>query len=265
MTRSRILKAASRFITASGPQVLWTPSILNPTASYEESASSAGAVATLTDKTGNGWNLTQASSTLRPTIQTNILNGKSVITFDGGDFISSASNFTITGDLAVTILIVYRKTVANAGTAFGWGNTTALNAFGIYDDNSAISGVNYGGGNNYRFANKPVNTWMIMTLAKSPGPINTTSVARLNGSDNAGTGHSTTTPNVVAGPLVLGQWANLATPKLAGSIAEFHVIPGTASLADLQRLEGYAASTARWGLQASLPADHPYKSSPPYI
>ena len=48
---------------------------------------------------------------------------------------------------------------------------------------------------------------------------------------------------------------------LNGSVGEIIVTSTITSLADRQRIEGYLAW--KWGLEANLPADHPYKSTPP--
>jgi hypothetical protein len=50
---------------------------------------------------------------------------------------------------------------------------------------------------------------------------------------------------------------------LDGSVGEIIVTSTITSLADRQKLEGYLAW--KWGLEANLPADHPYKSTPPTV
>jgi len=41
------------------------------------------------------------------------------------------------------------------------------------------------------------------------------------------------------------------------------VIQSAAGTATRQLIEGYFAH--RWGLEGSLPGDHPYKTDPPYV
>lgn len=53
---------------------------------------------------------------------------------------------------------------------------------------------------------------------------------------------------------------SLGTPQ---DLAELIVVPAALSTADRQKVEGYLAH--KWGLSESLPADHPYKSSPPVV
>jgi hypothetical protein len=50
---------------------------------------------------------------------------------------------------------------------------------------------------------------------------------------------------------------------LNGFISEMVVTNGVLSTTDRQRLEGYLAH--KWGLEANLPAGHPFKSLPPTV
>lgn len=244
---------------------LWTPAQLNPIARYLEPTTAAGTITSIADRTGNGWTLNQFLGAQRPTIDANVLNGKSVITFAGNNSIATTANFTLTGNAAWTVLIVLRKTVANNGSSFGWGQAAiSLGAVGLYSS-STIHEIAYAGGNGYKLSSIPLNAWNILVFNKSTGPISTTSGARLNGVDMSTTGHSANTPNILAGKLTLGRWTDYSGEALIGSVAEFAVFPGAASLADIQRLEGYAASSQAWGLAASLPSNHPYKNSPPTV
>jgi hypothetical protein len=247
---------------------LWTPAQLNPIARYLEPTTAAGTITSIADRTGNGWTLNQFLGAQRPTIDANVLNGKSVITFAGNNSIATTANFTLTGNAAWTVLIVFRKTVAANGSAFGWGSAvSSLGAVGLYNfpSPSNVNVIAYAGNNNFVIETIPLNAWNLYVFTKSPGAINATSTARLNGVNTALTGHSINTPNIQAGKLALGRWADFSFDQLIGSVAEFVVIPSAASLADIQRLEGYAASSQAWGLAASLPSDHPYKNSPPTV
>lgn len=47
-----------------------------------------------------------------------------------------------------------------------------------------------------------------------------------------------------------------------GQIGEIVIVSGDLSVTDRRRLEGYQAW--KWGLEAKLPADHPYKNIPPF-
>jgi hypothetical protein len=51
--------------------------------------------------------------------------------------------------------------------------------------------------------------------------------------------------------------------RLTGDLGELIVTRTALTLAERQRLEGYAAH--KWGLAGNLPGDHPYRSAPPLI
>jgi hypothetical protein len=59
----------------------------------------------------------------------------------------------------------------------------------------------------------------------------------------------------------IGNQANAASEYWIGSIGEILLYTTALSDADRQKVEGYLAW--KWGLQSSLPANHPYKSAPP--
>ena len=89
---------------------------------------------------------------------------------------------------------------------------------------------------------------------------------RLNGATSptsgavfAGNALATATAMLVGCRNVSG--ANPASYGYAGTIHEIILANAVPVLADRQKLEGYLA--ARWGLQALLPAGHPYKAVAP--
>ncbi len=69
------------------------------------------------------------------------------------------------------------------------------------------------------------------------------------------------TQNVIALGINAGDHAD--TTKLSGAIGEVVIVSGYVSTIDRQLIEGYMAW--RWGLQAKLPAGHPYLNAPPIV
>jgi hypothetical protein len=56
----------------------------------------------------------------------------------------------------------------------------------------------------------------------------------------------------------------LANPNSwRGSVGEIIQVSGDLTVENRQRVEGYLAH--KWGLEASLPADHPFRNAPPFI
>jgi hypothetical protein len=63
------------------------------------------------------------------------------------------------------------------------------------------------------------------------------------------------------GDLTIGAGVAGADRWLQGDLGELVITRTALSLAERQRLEGYAAH--KWGLAANLPGDHPYRDEPP--
>jgi hypothetical protein len=61
----------------------------------------------------------------------------------------------------------------------------------------------------------------------------------------------------------IGNHSNGISNTFDGTIGEIVFIQSAVSLSNRQKLEGYLAW--KWGLQANLPAGHPYKNVPPLL
>lgn len=62
-------------------------------ATYITGLSDGTAITTWNDRSGNGYNAAQSDSAKKPTYKVNILNGKPVVRFDGGDELALSSGF----------------------------------------------------------------------------------------------------------------------------------------------------------------------------
>jgi hypothetical protein len=103
------------------------------------------AVSSWTDSSGRGRHATQATGTLQPTFQTNELNGKPVVRFDGGDRLSVSA--LANTDPSATLIAVARPDSAGNQGLLGWWNAAgfaiASSAWG-YNGNAAGSAVPLG-------------------------------------------------------------------------------------------------------------------------
>lgn len=254
-------------IAGSAGGGVWTPAEIT-TALWLDAADSdtitlnGSNVSQWDDKSGNNRDVLQGTSSAQPGYATAAQNNLNTLTFDGGDFLGTAANFPLTGNAEFSIFVAYRKGSTNTeGCLLGWGNgINALGAVGLYNDGS-LSLWAYAGGNSFSINSIGVSTDYIMGYTKRPGAINATSAAWRNGADDATSGHQTTTPNITAEPLRVGQWASYTLNRLIGSVYEVIVLPVEADTDTRQRIEGYLAW--KWGLEANLPSDHPYKSVAP--
>jgi len=231
---------------AAQAQVAWTPSNTTVAAWYD--AADAGtvlisgtAVTNWLDKSGNGYHSSQASSNPRPQYQSSVLNGLPVVMFDGTDDV-----LPITGTFSMQNVFIVLN--ANDGATFtnwrwpfgGW--TASNNKFVAAYANPTTTQL-YSGGTAY-----------------------------LNGT-TAGSAYVNFDPlssYKIFGSMLTATSGARADWKIGngdafwkGGIAEIVVTSGTITTGDRQKVEGYLAW--KWGLQANLPANHPYKSEQPLL
>ena len=135
-------------IVASGVQG-FSPLELSPAlwldASDATTITSSGSPAKVSqwnDKSGNGYNFTQATGAAQPTLTTNAINGVSALSFDGSDTLtsSSAADVMLSGATGATMFVVQKNTldpptVANStGAPAGkWGTAATSNHFPFTD------------------------------------------------------------------------------------------------------------------------------------
>ena len=130
--RSRIRNVA---LIDSGALRPWRPTMTSGlqwwfAADHISGVAAGGAVSAWNDSSGNAYNLAQGTGSLQPTWQTNIINGKPIVRFDGSDYLPTASSFTINDTLSV--IVVYASAIATRTVLIGQENTA--NAFHLQVD-----------------------------------------------------------------------------------------------------------------------------------
>ena len=204
------------------------------------------------DKSGNDHHATQATASNQPTYTPSGLNGKPVLTFDGTDDFMSVPDF----DNAVSLALIssggsiLSPLIAGAAPALfspAWNvNRSAIQYRGRTD--TSIRQLNLGGsGNDFAIG------FISLDAASSE--------VRLSGNGGAQTTFSHTINSADTTINTLGRDFQGGTQFADGRIAEIVVASSLLSTDDRQKLEGYLAH--KWGLTANLPADHPYKTTPP--
>lgn len=224
----------------------------------------SGKVAEWKDKSTYGRHLYQDAAFRRPNYASNLLDSKHGLVFDGvSTWLATSGNFPVADDPAFSVYILYEKTAANKGAAYGWGTIEVTrSAFGLYDNGSTLVGYVYVGDNNYKIQTPPTNEPLIEGYVKSPGIIAETSLAVRNGVDvGLQTGNSLNIPTIASRPLHIGRFSDFAGLHLQGRVYEFIVVSSAQLENSRQKVEGYIAH--KWGLEANLPADHPFRDNPP--
>lgn len=242
-------------IFMTGTDEAWTPADLTLNRWYDASdtasiAESGNAVSQWNDKSGNAAHATQTNINNRPVSGTRNINGKNIIAFDsaGVDFLNMPSTDLIGKEVWAVFLIDDYSASASQLLLGAGGNVQV----GV---NSASMNLRlWQSSNPYTNDNKSTATvpqstatfagWLAHTSTKKfsiNGVLETTTDTYTSGSIN---------PNYIG----RGQYA-----YMDGAIGEIVITSGELSIADRQRMEGYLAW--KWGMQANLPATHPYSTT----
>jgi hypothetical protein len=249
----------------------WTPADID-TALWLDAADastiteSGGAVSQWDDKSGNGRDISQALSTQRPILAAAGLNGKPTLDFDGSNDYLFNTSVGASGLSNATIISVFKQVtggstedhqinIGQTGTtgkvrgfyrningtvlAFGGWASTAFSSFSL----------DIGGSHHiFGFANTALSGSGNLQFFKDG------SVETLTTSGALSTTLDGFSVGALQGALVGNYYSNI-------SVAEIIVLYEAISTVNRQKLEGYLAH--KWGLTASLPADHPYKTAVP--
>jgi len=257
------------------PGFLWNDSIWNPsmisTALWLDAADAStvttvsSAVSQWNDKSGNGRNFTQSTSGNRPALTTNALGGKPVVTFDGTDDRLTAS--VTTGSSTATVVSVWKlneqPTTGSQSFSFGrvYDIKTGSGGLQLVNDFSALS--IHTKSSFYQLSD--ASTRWFSSGTSTELTVQTFDTASTGFNRNGSVISSVASPSSVgeAGTVcAIGARADLnSITHLRGYVAELIVVNGIASNVVIQKLEGYLAH--KWGLEANLPNDHPYKTTGP--
>lgn len=220
------------------------------------------------DKSGGARHAVQATTTNQPTYTTNGLNGKALLAWDGSNDSMTISGGTtgstlkevLSGDNTYSIAMVIKPNVISnlpvlfhAPNASSWHFLVELNTGnGLYwgDFGGSYRTYNTGG-----FASTTSAT--LFTLVKRGAGLGDAYAGGTLVSSFTGT--LANTPSLVT-DFVLGSYS-ASNYNYNGAFAEIVVSNTEWSNTNREQLEGYFAH--KWGLTASLPANHPYKSTPP--
>jgi len=199
------------------------------------------------DKSGNGYHASQAVAAAQPLYVASGLNGKGSVEFDGVNALMPIS-FTDANSAPITLILAGRLDVAL--------QTSYIIDFENQRRVFTTSGDIFDGA--WSFASNSTTGNMLLQFSASTAEGNEVyrngvriSPAR-SGSDSFSTGI-----------VMLGGRHTNSTQNFDGLMSEIVMVRAVLSVSDRQKLEGYLAH--KWGLEANLPADHPYKSTPPTV
>lgn len=218
------------------------------------------AISQITSKASTTRTLSQATTTARPTTQPANLNGRRVALFDSSDSLFNLSVAVPSTPNHTVFLVARAAAILTQMAMFDYGlrETLYVNPNGTFNIYMAPTAPY----DNTRSYDVPAAYWgTSWRIAGVRDTATGNTQIWLDGllfdvgvNSDRGTGTGPT-------EFSLGSWGDGSGGFLNGQIAEYIEVNGDVSIADKERIEGYLAH--KWGLTASLPAGHPYKTTPP--
>ena len=244
----------------------WTPAQISPSLWLDASDATTITLNSTTisqwnDKSGNSRNVSQANASLQPVYTLSGLNSLNIANFDGSDDVLNGIAMTnFFSPTSYSAFVVGRARTIVTNSVNGYENEAFYGDSGGYvamylRSSNLIGAYNYDTGNKVATTAYTANTFVIGYAELSGSNIR----IRTNGGSETITAASA--PYSLLSTLQLGRSWNSNVYCLDGEIAEVIFTNAALSNTNRQLIEGYLAH--KWGMQANLPNDHPYKSSAP--
>jgi hypothetical protein len=248
------------------PSAPWSPAALSTLRAWFKSdgitgVSDGGEINKWGDSSGNGNDVTNTQTSLRPTYETNELDGKPVVRFyNSSGFTYSSGNIYASSTTDVQIVAVAKWNSANNVAICDVAGYSPL--MRVQNSQVAIFALN--GGGNLTLGQGTISSGSWFVGAVSVDWPNKILGASLNGNTPTTAAWNNTATSV--GPLAntaiqIGSRYSETFLPFDGDIAEVVIFTNDGTSETRQIVEGYLAH--KWGLQGNLPSGHPYKNSPP--
>jgi hypothetical protein len=252
----------------------WTPALIS-TALWLDAADAStitkdgnDLVSAWADKSGNNRNATQSTAGNEPTYSSSSINGKPAIVKVQGTSTQIGLNIPslgIASGAARTTVFVFKHINISAtnNEIYGTSTTTMIDVGGTGNILQGLNTWRLRNGSDNLFGTAGANTAgdKIMLIRGTNASTN----YRQNGGADSGSvavnAHAWSTTAGVRLFRVNASGADAGRNYLGGAVGEWIVIPSEVTNSLAETLEGYLAH--KWGLTASLPADHPFKSNAP--
>jgi hypothetical protein len=247
--------------------VLWTPAELKDNGLQlwldADDAStiteSSGILSLWDDKSGNGNHAVQGTSGSKPSYGSTTINSKNVVDFYNGKFMTTGYQPALNRTIAMVVQysgnLGQLKVATGARESFNQRSYFGINSGTVRVGVSEQSSLNGTSG-------IAINTTYTQILKHGQGAVNKEVHHYLDGTEDIDaifTGNIGSGVNYMIGGF--NDQGSVHNSKYRGRMGEFVITDNMMGDSDRQKLEGYLAH--KWGHTASLPADHPYKSSAP--
>lgn len=214
------------------------------------------AIAAWADDSGNGNSLAQATALNKPVLKTGIIEGMSIARFDGtNSFMATDAANTVPDGQPLTILAV-ASLLDTSGSVRLCGHNQASAGYGAGFDGNDGRFTTLGIADHTVADSVPAGSFQLFGFSFDSGfDFSFYRNGTLIGTDTTGSQDAAAT----ASAFRLGA-AKDADTKFIGDVAEFIVCSAILSATERQMIEGYLAW--KYGLEANLPSDHPYRNTP---
>jgi methionine-rich copper-binding protein CopC len=238
----------------------WTPQQLSGRVLWLDASDATSvvlngaAVSQWNDKSANGRSVSQGTAASQPAYVSSGLNGMSVVRFDGANDALLGGVVFASGNSSSVLCVLKYNNATSANQSIYSNEDGTYGTPAIYLQANAGTVRLYGG---VYASDGTYTSGQVEINAVSRGPATATGNMWRDGSQvltNATIGTNTTNRGFLLGSLVSSLFGNF-------DLAELIALDGEISAADRQKTEGYLAW--KWGLQAKLPVDHPYKNAAP--
>ena len=275
---------ATRLLSISqGGGELWTPASLRPTLWLDAADASTitlngSTVSQWSDKSGNGFHVTQATASAQPTYQATGFNSQPTVYFDASDDEMGCDQTSVSsqGDLFYAAVFQMLSDTAqwrmivgtNTSSPLGSGGTLLMqrmstrSEIGIHNSGVADTGSTYAVQVTDLFVPRIATVGRNGGVNGSGGTITVTATGPSQPSYLTQAVQNWTTVEATS-RIQIGGRQQSVTSWSNSLISEVVVMNRNATTLERQKLEGYLAH--KWGLEASLPADHPYRNTAPTV
>jgi hypothetical protein len=232
------------------------------------------------DKSGNNRNASQTSAALQPSYLTTGFNGKPTLETNGNDILEFGATSLGRNVGGITCAIVGVHPIAgtfgsNSNEIFiGTGTGASNTRFAFTPNPSASTANRYAvagrrlDGDSYQTASSSTdslanrgNPWIrVGQAAYSSGVANHWTDGTQDLTDEPFQTSGVTSDSDSVRASIFGGVSELPS---GSQLCEIVLTHSTMTPADRQKLEGYLAW--KWNLVGNLPADHPYKTQPPFV
>jgi len=227
----------------------------------ELTGSNGSAQPSVTDASGNGFNLSQVTSGNQPTLTVADLNGKNTLAWNGSTTYYQLANAIFSGSAAGSAYVVIKIPYDFIGCALmDWGTATGTSNWPYSDGNFY---PDFGSTAIKTFARTVTSTVYRIYSVYSAASDWAFYVDGGTGGSAGGTSplYSTSTNTVAWRPGAVDLGRDHLANIMNGWLAEVVFTNAKQSTTDRQKMEGYLAH--KWGLTGNLSSSHPYKTTPP--